>query len=127
MKFIKWATVVIGAIGAMVAGYYLFQSWVGVGKMMAVANANKSQGFPSPMDYIYLAAGIAFASGIVLGLGLGLPSRTQRSLRRELTATTAAPAHFADTTADDSVTEQPADEATPATEPANPADKPDQA
>lgn len=75
MKFLKWVLVVVGGVGLLIGGWYLFQSWVGIGKMMAVAVSNRSVDFPSPMSSVYLATGLCLAAGFLLGLGVGLPGR----------------------------------------------------
>lgn len=97
MKFLKWALVAFGAVGMLVAGWFLFQSWVGIGKMMAVAVSNRSAEFPSPMNHVYLAAGLGVLGGFLLGLGVGLPRRTAHSILRDAAdATTAKPQRAAE-------------------------------
>jgi len=84
MKVLKWILGVIGLAATAVMGFYLFRAWVEIGKMMTAANTNRSQSFPSPINYVYLSTGLALAAGLILGLALGLPARTARSMRHDL-------------------------------------------
>lgn len=83
MKALKALFALAGIIVLAVGGYYLFQSWVRIGQMMAIANANRSAEFVSPINHVMLTAGLATAGAFLLGLGIGLPGRTAGAVRRK--------------------------------------------
>lgn len=84
MKYLKWTLAVVGVLGAAVGGWFLFESWIGIGKMMAVAVSNRSAEFPSPMNNVLLTAALFAAGFFLLGLAIGLPRRSANSVRREI-------------------------------------------
>lgn len=83
MKFLKALLALLGLVGLGVAGYYLFNAWVDVRSMMAIANANRSAEFVSPWTKISLAFWVGALGGLLLGLGIGLPLRTPGAVRRK--------------------------------------------
>ena len=83
MKFMKSAAAVCGLIALVVLGFFIAKVFYEVGNLVSVANANKSQGFASPMRTIMTATGLAGLAGLLLGLGLGMPTKTAGGIRKE--------------------------------------------
>ncbi len=90
MKILKGLLVVLGVAALAVGGWYLFSTWVDVRAMMAVANANRSAEFPSPINQVYLSVAGGALGGLLLGIGLGLPRRTASGIRKEALRASAA-------------------------------------
>jgi len=83
MKIVKALLAVVGLIGLVAAGMFVFLNWVDAGRLLAAANSNKSGNlFPDLMPRVYLSAGLAAAGGLLVGLGIGLPVRTAGQVRR---------------------------------------------
>lgn len=84
MKVLKAAVALIGLAGLVAAGIYLGLVYIDNERLLAAANANKSGNlFANPMPHIWLIAGLGAAGGLLLGLGLGLPTRTSGQVRRD--------------------------------------------
>ncbi|WP_460744772.1 hypothetical protein [Mariniluteicoccus endophyticus] len=83
MKILKILFALAGVVGLAVAGYYLFNAWVDIRSMMAIANANRSAEFVSPWQKVLTSTLLATAGALVLGLGIGLPMRTAGSVRKK--------------------------------------------
>lgn len=85
MKFFKWVFGVLGLVG--VIGGIIFTSYIGISDvraLMAAANSNKSNNmFGDPMPRFWMAAGALGLGGLLLGLGLGMPSKTSRGYKHE--------------------------------------------
>ncbi len=75
MKIVKGIIVGIGLVAAVVAGVFIGLSVIDINQMHAVAQANRSAGYPNPRDRILLTIGLSAAAAFLLGLGIGLPSR----------------------------------------------------
>lgn len=84
MKVLKAALGLAGIIGLIVAGVFLFLTYVDTRSLLAAANADKSGNlFPDPMARIYLTAVIGAVGGLLLGLAMGLPPRTAGAIERD--------------------------------------------
>lgn len=87
MKVLKAVLALVGIIGLVGAGVFLFLNYVDTRSLLAAANANKSGNlFADPMPRVYLTAGIAALGGLMLGMGLGLPPRTAAAVERDTLA-----------------------------------------
>lgn len=85
MKFLKWLLAVLGILGLAAAGFFFFRSWVDVGRLMAAVNVNHA-GYTSPWNMIAYATGLAALGGLLLGMAIGIPTRTAGSIRKEALA-----------------------------------------
>ena len=91
MKFLKILFILLGLAGLIAAGVFLGLNWVDIGKLLAAANNDKSGALnPDPMGRIYLMSGLTAIGGLLLGLGLGLPSRTAGQIRNSALDSAAA-------------------------------------
>lgn len=90
MKFLKGLLAILGLVGLIGGGVYLGWTAIDVSNLVAVANANKSQGYPSPMNRIYITVGLAALGALLLGLGIGMPNRTAGGIRKEALQSAAA-------------------------------------
>ena len=80
MKFLKWLFVLLGIAGLIAAGALLVNVVWDMGKLMAAVRGYNT-GVSDPTRRIYYVAGLGTLGGLLLGWGLGLPSRTGRSVR----------------------------------------------
>lgn len=83
MKILKLVLTVLGIIGLGVGGYFLFQAWLEVRNLWAIANSMRSTTSDNPVPTVMFAALLGAVGGLVLGLGLALPARTKGEIRRE--------------------------------------------
>lgn len=75
MKILKGIIVGIGLVALVAAAVFIGLSVIDINQMHAVAQANRSAGYPNPRSRILLTIGLSAASAFLLGLGLGLPTR----------------------------------------------------
>lgn len=91
MKFLKIVLAFVGIAGLVAGGILLGLNSVDLLRLTDVANANNSQQpFNNPFERVALTAGLAALGGLLLGLGLGLPSRTRGQIRNEALDSAAA-------------------------------------
>ncbi|HHV22566.1 MAG TPA: hypothetical protein GXZ30_13700 [Propionibacterium sp.] len=83
MKILKGLFLVVGLVVLAVGGYFLFDAWLEVRNIWAIANSMRSTTSTNPVPTVLIAAGVAAAGGLLLGIGIGFPSRSQRSVRRQ--------------------------------------------
>lgn len=83
MKILKVLFLVLGLIVLGVGGYFLFDAWLEVRNIWAIANSMRSTTSTNPVPTVLIASGIAAAGGILLGIGIGFPTRSQRAVRKQ--------------------------------------------
>ncbi|MDO5499418.1 MAG: hypothetical protein Q4F67_07035 [Propionibacteriaceae bacterium] len=83
MKFLKGLFLVIGATVLAVGGYFLFDAWLEVRNIWAIANSMRSTTSTNPVPTVLIAAGVAAAGGLLLGIGIGFPTRSQGAVRKQ--------------------------------------------
>lgn len=75
MKFWKTLLLVLGIIATIaflvLMGYVVIE----VNQLAAVASANRSNDFKNPRNFMLIGTGVGFLAGILLGLGIAMPSR----------------------------------------------------
>ncbi|MFC6358363.1 hypothetical protein [Luteococcus peritonei] len=81
MKFLKWLLALLGIAALIAAGALLYMSWLDLRSLWAAIRTYNNAGLRNPMRNVFLMAGLASLGGLLLGWGLGLPSRTGRSVR----------------------------------------------
>lgn len=90
MKILKILLALLGLAGLIAGGIYLAQVLFDMQNIMGAANAGRSQQMASPMNKIYITTGLGALGGLLLGLGLGMPSRLAGGIRKEALQTAAA-------------------------------------
>ena len=84
MKLLKIVMLLLGMAALVAGGVFLGLNWVDIGRPLTAANNDKSANLnPDPMPRIYLTTALAAVGGLLLGLGLGLPTRTAGAIRNE--------------------------------------------
>lgn len=83
MKILKLLLGVLGLAAIITAVVFIVRTWDSVRGLWFAANANRSQPFDNPINQIYLTIGVAALAGLLVGLAIGLPSRTAGSIRRQ--------------------------------------------
>ncbi len=80
MKFLKWFFLLLGLAALIGAGVLLGRVWVDIGRLMSAVRAYNT-GVKDPWQMIAVSAGISALGGLLLGWGIGLPSRSSRAVR----------------------------------------------
>lgn len=83
MKILKGLLVLLGLAGVIGAGIYTYVGWFQLQKLVAVAESMRSAPQVNPQQELMLALGLALLGGLVLGIGLGMPRRSQGKIRKE--------------------------------------------
>lgn len=83
MKILKGLLLVVGLVVLAVGGYFLFDAWLEVRNIWAIANSMRSTTSTNPVPTVLIAAAVAALGGLILGIGIGFPTRSQRSIRRQ--------------------------------------------
>lgn len=72
MRIVSRVLAVIGFLVLVVGGVMLAKNAIDINQLHAVANANRSTPFYSPLNDVLITASLAAGGGLLLGLGLGL-------------------------------------------------------
>ncbi|GHG30948.1 hypothetical protein CBQ26_12215 [Deinococcus indicus] len=80
MQLLSRLALAVGLILLVAAAVLLGKDVIDINQLHAVANANRSTNFPSPLNNVLITAALAALGGLITGLGLGL-SRTRRAPR----------------------------------------------
>lgn len=83
MKILKGLLGVIALTGLIISIVFIVRTWDIVRGLWFAANANRSQEFANPLQQIYVTIALAAGTGLVLGLAIGLPTRTKNAVRRQ--------------------------------------------
>ncbi|GAA5436753.1 hypothetical protein ACMT4L_20670 [Deinococcus sp. A31D244] len=75
MQLLSRLATALGLIILVVAAILLGKDVIDINQLHAVANANRSTNFPSPLNGVLITAGLAALGGLLTGLGLSLPAR----------------------------------------------------
>ncbi|GGO34559.1 hypothetical protein [Deinococcus humi] len=78
MKIVSRIVVALGLAIFVVSLLLLGKDVIDINQLHAVANANRSTNFPSPLNNVLITFGLAVVGGFLLGLGLTLPRRRAR-------------------------------------------------
>ena len=78
MKIVSRIVVALGLAIFVVSLLLLGKDIIDINQLHAVANANRSTNFPSPLNNVLITFGLAVVGGFLLGLGLTLPRRRAR-------------------------------------------------
>lgn len=82
MKFLKWLFILLGIAGLIAGGALLVNVVWDMGKLIAAVRGYNT-GVADPTRRIYYVTALVGLGGLLLGWGLGLPSRTGRSVRND--------------------------------------------
>ncbi|WP_034386484.1 hypothetical protein [Deinococcus sp. YIM 77859] len=77
MPVLSRVALLLGVVILLVAAFLLAKNVIDINQLHAVANANRSRDFPSPVNQVLLMTGLALLGGFFTGLGLGLPRRSR--------------------------------------------------
>lgn len=93
MRIVSRVLVVIGFLVLVVGGVMLAKNAIDINQLHAVANANRSTPFYSPLNDVLITASLAAGGGLLLGLGLGLwrPAKKGDESRPPATSPTKPP------------------------------------
>lgn len=83
MKILKGLLLVLGVVGLAVGGWYLFQAWLEVRNVWAIANSMRSTTSVNPQPLVMTATLVGMLGGLLLGLGIGMPLHTRGAVRRQ--------------------------------------------
>ena len=79
MQILSRVTLTFGVIILIAAALLLGKDVIDINQLHAVANANRSTNFPSPLNTVLITAVLAVIGGFRTGLGLGMPKRLPRT------------------------------------------------
>ncbi|WP_420175892.1 hypothetical protein [Luteococcus sp. OSA5] len=82
MKFLKWLFILLGLAALVAGGAVLANVIWDMGKLLATVRSYNPNTI-DPTRRIYYVAGLAALGGLLLGWGIGLPSRTGRAVRNQ--------------------------------------------
>lgn len=83
MKILKLLLGLAGVAAIIATVVFIVRTWDSVRGLWFAANANRSQAFDNPINQIYLTIGVAALAGLLVGLAIGLPTRTPGAVRRQ--------------------------------------------
>lgn len=75
MKIVSRIVVAVGLVVFVVSLLLLGKDVIDINQLHAVANANRSTSFPSPLNNVLITYALAVLGGLLLGLGITLPRR----------------------------------------------------
>lgn len=86
MRFLKIFLALVGIVALIAAGVFLFQSWIDIRSVVAVANANKNQdqSIASPFPKVAWATVLAAIGALTAGMAVALPRMTENGVRRHV-------------------------------------------
>ncbi len=79
MQLLSRLALAVGLILLVVAAVLLGKDVIDINQLHAVANANRSTNFPSPLNGVLITAVLGVIGGFLTGLGLGMPKRLPRT------------------------------------------------
>ncbi|MFN4252663.1 hypothetical protein [Deinococcus sp.] len=79
MQLLSRLALAVGLILLVVAAVLLGKDVIDINQLHAVANANRSTNFPSPLNNVLITAGLAALGGLLTGLGLTRARRAPRT------------------------------------------------
>lgn len=84
MRFSKTLLVVLGCVAALAFMGVMIYNVIEINQLHAVAVANRSAGFNNPRNWVLIGAGLGLVAGLLLGMGLAMPSKTFKARYSEL-------------------------------------------
>lgn len=76
MQFSKNLLLVLGGILGVAFVALMFYDVIQINQLHAVAIANRSAGFENPRNWVMLGALLGLVSGLLLGMGIAMPSKS---------------------------------------------------
>lgn len=83
MKILKFLFLVLGVVVLAIGGYFLFQAWLEVRNLWAIANSMRSTTSANPTPTVMIAAVGGALGGLLLGIGIGFPTHSRAAVRRQ--------------------------------------------
>lgn len=84
MKFSKTMLMVLGLVAAIAFIGVMVYVVIEVNQLHAVAVANRSAGFDNPRSWMLISMGLALLAGLLLGMGIAMPSKSFKARYTEL-------------------------------------------
>ncbi|MFC3834040.1 MULTISPECIES: hypothetical protein [Deinococcus] len=78
MRILSRLLVVVGVIVLIVSGVLLGKDVIDINQLHAVANANRSTNFPSPLNNVLITYALSVAGAFLTGLGVSMPKGRTR-------------------------------------------------
>ncbi|CAM3961053.1 hypothetical protein [Deinococcus frigens] len=75
MKIVSRIVVALGLVALVASLLLLGKDVIDINQLHAVANANRSTSFPTPLNNVLITFVLAVLGGFLLGLGITLPRR----------------------------------------------------
>ena len=75
MKIVSRIVVALGLVALVASLLRLGKAVIDINQLHAVANANRSTSFPTPLNNVLITYVLAVVGGLLLGLGITLPRR----------------------------------------------------
>ncbi|PTA67707.1 hypothetical protein [Deinococcus arcticus] len=75
MSLLSRVALLLGVVLLIAAAVLLGKDVIDINQLHAVANANRSTNFPSPLNNVLITVALAAAGGFLAGLGLRRPGR----------------------------------------------------
>lgn len=84
MRFSKNLLLVLGVVVAIAFVALMVYDVVQINQLHAVAIANRSAGFANPRNWVMLGAALGLVAGLLLGLGIAMPSKSFKARYAEI-------------------------------------------
>lgn len=78
MRLFSRVLLLLGFLVVVASALLLGKDVIDINQLHAVANANRSTNFPSPLNNVLITYGLAVVGAFLLGLGLGMRGRRTR-------------------------------------------------
>lgn len=75
MRIFSRVLVLLGIVVVLASALLLGKDVIDINQLHAVANANRSANFPSPLNNILITYALSLAGAFLTGLGLSMPKR----------------------------------------------------
>ncbi|RJF72663.1 MULTISPECIES: hypothetical protein [Deinococcus] len=75
MKILSRILVLLGIIVVIASAILLGKDVIDINQLHAVANANRSSSFPSPLNNVLITYALSVVGAFLTGLGLSMPKR----------------------------------------------------
>ena len=84
MKFSKTLLLVLGVVATIAFVGVMIYAVIKIDQQWMVAISNRSQDFANPRNWALIGSGLGLLAGLLLGMGVALPSRSFKARYEEL-------------------------------------------
>lgn len=79
MKILKGLLLILGLVALIVGTFFLIRAALDVEKLVGIVDSEKHRPeFSSTASYVWMSSAFAAVSGLLIGLGLGMPRQLHR-------------------------------------------------